>query len=407
MKTHSLLVCAALLMIMTATGLAEPPPAVKPPEPVFTKDQVKHFIEVQAPLSGASVADWDTALNVRFTDAEYPLPLKKVKQFLADVNRIPKQPLKSGFQPIKPLVRAKYSDVLAGEDPTVSKADKPPAKADSIKGASFSFTENVHNNSDKWQASGALIVPIVFRPDAAPTGKNWVVDSWGFLPSASLDEVRDSGNRTNDVDSLIYRVGMFAHLYQPNLSALSPFGSIAHELRGYATYGTDLDHRSSVPAGEFDWEPQLNLGEHLALGYRKVIFWRSSAAVHTSIADDALLAYQARLWLHGEFGSVLNSGNKPNLARRDFSRVGPTMELALDPLFLKPLSLTLDYQYYPDFTKFGGIPYTFEATVAWTLWSDPSDKTRKVSLKADYTDGGQDLTRLKQQLLTLGLGFTF
>ncbi len=277
MKTHSfLLIFVLFVMNESCWGAAQ-----TEPEATFIRAQVEQFIEVQAPLSGGSIEDWKTALKVRFKDADYPLPAKKLKQFIAEMLRKPPGESKStsGLQSIRPMVRAKNSDVLSNEDPTIRKSDSPPNNADSVKGASFSFTHNFQSANNKWQVNGSLIVPIVFRPDTKPTGTNWAVDSWGFIPSISVNETRDAGTPTTDVDSLIYRAGIFSHIYEPNIPSLSPYGSIAHQFRGFGTYGTDLDHRSSIPAGEFDWEPQLNLSQYLAIGYRKAIMWRPSATI--------------------------------------------------------------------------------------------------------------------------------
>ena len=308
---------------------------------------------------------------------------------------------------MKLLVRSKYSDILATEDPTIKSSDTPPSKSENEKGASFSFTRNYQSKSSKWQVTGAAILPITFRGPTVPDGSNWCLESWGFIPSVSLNEVKDEDKPSNDVDSLIYRAGMFAQLFEPNIPGLDPYGSVAHQFRGYFSYGTDLHHKSGIPAGEFEWEPQINFGDKIALGYKKALIWRPEAKDHpVSIAEDALLAYQLRVYLHGEFGEVTRSGDKP-IPEQSFSRLGPAVELSLDPFFMKDLALTVSYRYYDTLSGFGDVAYLFDSSLAWTLWKDPDDKSHKVTLKGGYTEGGQDLTQLREKLTTLGFGVTF
>jgi hypothetical protein len=99
------------------------------------------------------------------------------------------------------------------------------------------------------------------------------------------------------------------------------------------------------------------------------------------------------------------------IPEQDFFRVGPKVQLRLDPLGFKQLICTISYEYLANlrgYTKNNGL-----LTVAPELiLNKPKDdatslETPLISLKATYQDGGLDLTKQRVQTFLVGLGITY
>jgi len=148
----------------------------------------------------------------------------------------------------------------------------------------------------------------------------------------------------NEVDSLIYRAGLFGQW----LVAGGP-GSDFHarlNLTGDFTYATDTHYDLSLPAGEFNLEPQIFSSPSLVLGYLGEIVYDDQRPY-----DDpkrVVVGYQLRTWLHGEYGTISTLSEQVPPPANDFARIGPVVQLQLQfPTFLEGLILRVEYHFLP------------------------------------------------------------
>src|SRR6266496_1658169 len=172
---------------------------------------------------------------------------------------------REGFEPITyalkhPRLRQNSTDVLPAEDP--SQQDLKAGKFSDLNGATFSYAYDGKARTDTWSVQAALILPMVW---AGSLEYGWKPVYYGLVPSVSLYKVDTNADSKNEVDSLIYRAGVFGQW----LVAGGP-GSDFHarlNLTGAFTYATDTHFDLSLPAGEFNLEPQIFCNPSVVLGY--------------------------------------------------------------------------------------------------------------------------------------------
>ncbi|TLD71470.1 hypothetical protein FEM03_08060 [Phragmitibacter flavus] len=306
---------------------------------------------------------------------------------------------KQGFQGFK--IRESSSDIMATEDPTLEAVARK--KKDDLKGASVSFSYNFKNDSDTWIGKAAIIAPFKWdRNTEYENGSPMTLMSYGLVPSLTLNQLESTDPKHSEIDQLIYRVGGFATLYgpRPYLTELN--------VRGFGTYGTNFAHDLSIHAFEFEVEPRWHLGQRFAIGYRTSLIDRdtNTAGEAPDYSKNSWLAYQSRLYLKGSVGSVTDSASLPEVNEGSFFRLGPVLELKLDPFFHEKLSINFSYRYF--FTIEGSDQNNslLETGVEWMLFGS-KEEGKSVSLKASYIQGGIDLTQQDTETLLLGFGITY
>lgn len=299
-------------------------------------------------------------------------------------------------------LRQSYSDVLGIEDPS---QDIPSnKKVDDLKGALFSYTKDFRRDADIWSAQAAVLVPIIGQTGFTPNMTDWGLVSYGMIPSVSLYRVtgEPSGvSSVKNVDQLTFRVGLFSKWSVPGalIDTLT--------LRGFGTYQTDTDFKSSIPAGQFELEPQIFVNEYLKIGYITQLINKAPKESPGNIdwTDSSWLAYQLRFRLHLDFGSISNAGNS-GATPGAFLRIGPIVDFQLKPLIDKRLSLGVSYQYLPSLVGSDANRSLLSVTSEYDVYQNIETK-QSISIKGSYTWGGVDLTKQKVNTFQLGLGATF
>jgi hypothetical protein len=293
-------------------------------------------------------------------------------------------------------LRRSYKDVLTGEDPSLGGGDGK--KFDDLQGALFSYARDLNGDTDTWSAELALLAPFSWSTGFAPIEKDpLTLSRFGFVPSFSWHRITTSGDPKNEIDEQTYRVGLFAKLesgYQ-QLNALT--------LRVFGSYANDDQHDASVPAGEFEIEPFCDFAPKLRFGYRTIL-WGKDDPEH--IHDTAILAYQFRVLLHGEYGERRNEGPAFMGSEYNFFRLGPQLQFDLKPLFSSNLGLSLRYKYMPALSGQNTHDSLFNADLEWALLKD-SENQRRLTLKFSYVNGGLDLTQNRAHTILVGLGAAF
>ena len=108
----------------------------------------------------------------------------------------------------RPRIRQNWRDVLYDEDPSQAGNETQTVKA--LVGATFSFAHNGRDDTDVWTAVGALIMPwehdFALKPGPLPTRV-------ALAPSVSINRVATNGTSTKEVDSVFYRMGIYAEWY--------------------------------------------------------------------------------------------------------------------------------------------------------------------------------------------------
>lgn len=309
------------------------------------------------------------------------------------------------WQPIR--IRKDWTDVMYDED---GSQDGILGKREGdLVGASFSFSTNNVTNSDTWSTMGALIFPWSYSgPVQSDTVRQRLTpDRYGVTPSVSLFRVTTdaSGPRNSEVDQLLYRVGGYAEWARlvPGLTGL--------QLRAAGVFGTDTAHEARLGGFEFDLEPRFLMGQKggketlYKIGYRNTL-WHKEPLLENG-ADQSLLDYQLRLWVHGEGGDIQNVSRSWGAVPESFFRIGPSAQLRVNmPRLWKGFAITAQYSHLPTIYGATGHESLFKLDATLTLLSD-TELRRKISLNAGYTSGGLAYTRQDVDVFTLGLSVLF
>jgi hypothetical protein len=320
----------------------------------------------------------------------------------------PPAPLKSGWEPIVDglahfKIRQNWSDVTAAEDP--SQADENKKVVGDLVGASFSYTHDGKANSDTWAAVGSLIFPMEWTN---PNKRDIFPERFVLAPSVSLNRVSTNGDPKKESDELYYRIGLFGKWVGP-----SGWLDIV-ELRGALIYGTDTGNRAQLPASEADFEPRISwvgvcdtMRDYAKIGFRNVLVHKKPELEDQT--DDSLWDYQLRVYLHTEGGDLQRAGTNWNVVEGSFFRLGPTAQLRMNAprlMFGHAVSLTGLYGYTPAVNGPKGHDSLLKLDLNISIVEDP-ELNRKISLHANYTKGGLDLTKQDVDQFTVGLGVLF
>lgn len=375
--------------------------AASTPDGYSTKKDIEGYLNVRNDATGKKLGLTMAKFVEMYGDAEIyqsVLTTEFENEMKKGGHIIPQKP-KQGFQGLK--VRESASDVLAVEDPTLETQARK--KKDDIKGASLSYNRNFRSDTDTWIGKAAVILPFKWNTNAEYFNSSpMTLMSYGLIPSVTLNQLESTDPKQKEIDQLLYRAGAFATLYgpQPYLTELN--------LRGYATYGTNLDHDLKIGAFEFEVEPRWDIAPRVAIGYRKSIIDRDIALAGQApnYEKNSYLAYQARMYLKGAAGDIAESAEIPDVNEGSFFRVGPAFELKFDPFFHEKLSISCSYRYLFAIEGSDQNNSLFEAGVEWMLFGS-KEEGKVVSLKASYIEGGLDLTQQETETVLLGLGVTF
>lgn len=392
------------LTIITA-GAATVPPPTKKPQPTISRAEAVNYIQVQAKLNpdaGWSVNDFDTEFGKKdsYTLAEF----KKYQPQSAKPKPspgIPVFPSMGANSPrfLGPKIRASYTDALALEDPTLS---KNPGAVKDLTGAVFSYTRDFIAESNAWVAKGAVLMPFAYSYDV--NGIDLELRKYGVIPSVSFDREFNDSDPKKNVDSLIFRVGAYA-----GWTGVGPLDSLT--VRLFSTYGTDFEFKSQVPAGEFELEPTYSHSSVFGIGRYVSLLSAKSPSPEDPNRVETTFGYSLRLILHGQGGEVNDNGDQTSIPERGFFRMGPKMQLRLDPIFIKQLTCTISYEYLANLAGYTA-NNDFLTIAPELVFNKPKEDATSltaplISLKANYQVGGIDLTKQRVQTFLVGLGITY
>jgi hypothetical protein len=316
----------------------------------------------------------------------------------------PWEHFESGFH--WPLVRASWRDVLTEEDPSQGSGSQHPVTQKDVVGAKLSYAHDANGDNDTWSVMGAVILPWELDfSGGGPTPTRLAI-----APSYSINRVDNSGDSKKNVDSVLYRVGVYSDWIGPNYNAL--------ELRAAAVFASDTGGHAQLPGYEVDIEPRFN-NPVLPLGYKRILVYNplydntipgstdpSVPQISPSICDVSL-----RAWLHVEGGDVQDNGTTWDPTKGEFFRMGPTVQFQLNfpqnrLVGGKDFSLNALYSYLAAIDGSAAHESYVQISAVLDLYNDAFNN-RKVGLTAQYQYGGLNFTKENVNLLTIGLGVKF
>lgn len=392
------LIFVSLFVISIATTL----PAADPVK--LTEQEVAIWMKVQNALHPN-----DPALNIQelkltaqpgreWVDVKSFTP-KQIKNY-SPPPPIPPQGLQdSSGGPLGRLkLRESWSDVLAVEDPTIESAGKSRSYED-LKGAKFAFERNFKSDIDTWTVQAALILPLVWVNYVAAGDAGFT--TYGLTPSVNINRVHNEGDDSKNVEKLTFRAGGFATWYFQQPSVIDRV-----VIRGGFAYQTDSKFGSSIPAGELELEPRLWSSTRLGIGYRQILIDKP-VEKREGPKDNAILAYQARFRLRGEYGHFdLPDKTNPALKRdEEFLHLGAKAGIEFDPLFCSKLTGSVDYSYLPSVVGSSGHNQLLQAELGYKLWE--RDDGGKGTLSVKYVKGGLDFDQEEVHTLYVGLSVLY
>lgn len=388
----------ALICALEATAASQPD--------MLSRQEVTAYLAVQAKLAkdpSISIANLDrrfgTAGKNAYSAEEVSLYLKsKTQQKKLPTNE--SLIAKSGYQGSKqfPWVRLRrsFQDVLTAEDPSL--AGGGVAEFDDLEGALFSYARDLRKDTETWSAQAALLAPFSFYTGYAPLKNEPLrVARWGFVPSVSLNRLTTSGDPSDEAEQLTYRVGAFLKMQSGYNCLLALTGRV------FGTYLVDDLKDQSVSAGEFELEPVSVFAPWLKVGTRTILIPKENP---DDVHDTAWIAYQLRVILHGEWGSLNREGPNFSGTEYDFFRLGPVLQLDLKPLISKDLSISMKYRRLPALSGQNPNDSLFTVDAEWAIHTS-EEKLQKLSLKVSYVDGGLELTKDRARTILVGLGAAF
>ncbi len=299
---------------------------------------------------------------------------------------------RAGFR--SPKVRESWRDVLLLEDP--SQTGTAREKITDVVGATFSFNHDFGNNTDTWTAIGAVILPWEYENDIAG---GWTPENVVVAPSVSINKVDTNGDPEAESDSLLYRLGAYAQWRFPTNTAAGL------QLRSAIVYATDTGHDAEAAGFELELEPRWRLAG-FPIGYRQILIRK--APLLEDGTDMSALEYKLRFWLRAEGGDVQRSEETWETTEGRFLRLGPALELAVTApyfLFHKDLSITVLYSHLEALRGVEEHESFFKATASLELYKNALG--HRISLNADYQNGGLDFTKEQVESFTIGLGVVF
>jgi hypothetical protein len=313
----------------------------------------------------------------------------------------PWEHFESGFH--WPLVRSSWRDVLTEEDP--SKQPGSPATQKDVVGAKLSYAHDAKGDNDTWLVMGAVILP--WQLDFS--GGGFTPTRLAIAPSYSINRVANSGNSKGNVDSVLYRVGLYSDWIGSKYNGV--------ELRAAGVYASDTGGHAQLPGYQVDIEPRLNGA--IPLGYKRILIHNplydntipsstdcSAPQISPSVCDVSL-----RAWLHMEGGDVQDNGTTWDSTKGGFFRMGPAVQFQLNfpqnrLLGGKDFSLNALYSYLPALDGSAAHESYVQISSVLDLYNDALNN-RKIGIISQYQYGGLNFTNEYVNLFTIGLGVKF
>lgn len=388
------------------------------PRDAFTRAQVQKRFEALEKINPSAKglmqrldervpgADWfktEQVLNAeKFEKLDLPSPEEQAKRDALSraYNKMLLGELQARQGLRAPRIRRDWRDVLFDEDASVLGGKKTLGD---LEGALFSYTHNGKANSDTWAAHAAVILPYTRE---WLTGSSFTLRRFALAPSVTYDRVTTSGDPAVEVDSLLYRAGLYMDFYGQTRGK-EPIVGYGLQVRAAGVYVTDHDHRAGLAGFEVDLEPRFHVGAP-GLGYRTILL-EKEAPVRADGSDISILEGQLRTWLHMEGGDIEDTGPAWKAVKGSFFRLGPTVQLQLSMPSLpgdRALSLTAVYSYLASVEGSDDRSNYFRASLSYDLFRNV-EFNHKVSLSASYEKGGLNFTKQKVDTFTLGLGVLF
>ena len=441
LKDRTVITAAEMTVIMSGKPDSRPQPPSElpvqsgsPPEGNFTVDHLKGYLSTKVKMSQKakpSVEDYFVRLRAQaqpganwFTLAqlsnaekfEYLVPATEAQKVELDKEweaysllikannevRKAEEAWRQGWQ--TPRIRRSWRDVLYDEDPSIE--DHKVGKLGDQEGALFSYTRDGTAHTDLWAIHGALIVPFTINRH---TGSPFSLRQFAFAPSVTMDKVTSDGDPKKEVDSILYRAGLYGDLYGTNNDPDDPSQTIfgyGLQWRAASVYATDWDHNSGLTGYEIDLEPRFHHG-NAGIGYRSVLRKKNPRGEYTP--TNSLLDAQFRVWGHLEGGEIQETGAAWSATGESFFRVGPTAQLTLAAPALsngRTVSLTAVYSHLAAITGSNSHEDYFRASITYDLYRN-LELNRKVGLTASYETGGLNFTKEEVDLFTVGLNVLF
>ena len=309
-----------------------------------------------------------------------------------------------------PLIRENWRDVLYKEDR--SQADREKQTLDDLIGATLSYSHDGRAHADTWSAKGAVIFP--WQRGYPLTREPFSLQRLAFAPSVSIDRNDTNGNASTETDSMLFRLGAYADIFLGNVPSRKrpdKFQDLRGtdfniQVRAAGVYATDTKFGARLPGFEIDLEPQIDF-RPFPFGYRKV--WIEKAPLKEGGTDNSLFETQLRVWLHMEGGDVQNTGSSWDMSKGTFFRLGPSVELqAKWPklAFGRDMSFTALGSYLGSVSGSNTRPYYYKLSWVYDLFKS-EEPNRKVSINANYENGGLNFTKENVDRFTIGLGILF
>jgi hypothetical protein len=299
----------------------------------------------------------------------------------------------------KLFMRQSYSQVgIADMYNTGSSSGDASKKGDpsaSAKAAILSYAYNQLQRTETWTAQGSLVAAIFLHGDPDHVNDPHLAEVL-LTPSVTFDKLTGNGT-TQKTDSLVFRLGsLYAipGLVVSETKETDEKSLLTQFVRLNFTHATDWEFRSQLAGGELEWEP-------VPIGIKLLPLDRWEQLSGPFLDQFSVLL---RGYVHAEGGSVLNPGQKKDLASipGDYSRAGFHVEASLQPVHFRKLTLSASYEDFESLISGSPSEHLFIAGAQLSL-----ESTGTISLKIQYRNGRLPLTLDKVEDFTVGLGLQF
>lgn len=285
------------------------------------------------------------------------------------------------------FVRQSYNQVgFLDMTDNPSKSTQGPDTA--AKPAIFAYTHNQLNEQDTWTAQGSVGGAFFLRSGVSNPHESPFVDRILLAPNVTFDRVTGSGAKQK-TDSLTFRLASLADIVGPTLTEHQ---ELTNYFRLNFTHATDWEFRSQVLGGEFEWEPVIS-------GVPFIDRWDK---IPLPLLDQ--FEFNLRAYLHSEGGSVINPGQKADLAaiEGEYARLGFFVEANGRLAHLRRFSFSTSYEDFEALTSDSLSQHLFTAGAQFNI-----DDKGAVSLKLQYRDGRLPFVLDRVQDVTAGIGIQF
>jgi hypothetical protein len=264
----------------------------------------------------------------------------------------------------------------------------------SAKPINLSYAYNQLKSTDTWTAQGSLIAGILLH-GAPPDGEAPYLSEVLLTPSVTFDKVTGSG-ATQKTDSLVFRLGSLYEVPGLQFSGTDPQAPalVTQYFRFNFTHATDWEFESQILGGELEWEPVP-----IGIAFAPLDRW---LPLHGPILDQFEVFFRG--YLHAEGGSVLDPGQKKDLASipGDYARAGFHVEVNLKPIHFQRLTLSASYDDFESMVANSPSEHMFIALGQLAI-----DDKGTASLTLQYRNGRLPLTLDRVEDVTIGIGLKF